>query len=440
MDMGTGKTRTTLEYIQEKTVTRGLDRVVWLCPVSCKPNLLADIAKHCDYTTAFIENYVDEQVCIVGIESISGSTRITVMVRALLETRAKCLLVVDESHMIKNPMAKRTRRILALAKLAYYRLLLTGTPTPLGVWDLYSQMLFLDKRILNYSSWYAFAANHCEYSDKYPGLIVKAHNPELLTRKIAPYIFQVTKAECLDLPPKSYSNREFELCDVMSELYDDVKVKLLQYIDDLGSSDNLSGISYLLFTYFGYLHRVSSGYFSWKGEDYWSYCRAEAVKALLTGIDLAKDKVIIWHRYKTDLELLKETIAVPHAVYNGSLSSEEKLFNLKKFGQDVPVLIANLGCGAYGLNLQVANYAIYYNSTFDYARRLQAEDRIYRIGQGKNVHIIDVLSNSGIDRKLEESTCKKASLSQLLREKIQEAQQAPKGQGKLLLKAIIDSI
>lgn len=61
---------------------------------------------------------------------------------------------------------------------------------------------------------------------------------------------------------------------------------------------------------------------------------------------------------------------------------------------------------------------IYYNNTFDYAKRYQSEDRIYRLGQSKNCHIIDIISNNTIDVRIKESLDRKESLSTSIRKAI----------------------
>lgn len=50
------------------------------------------------------------------------------------------------------------------------------------------------------------ANNHLEYSDKFPGMIVRSHNLKYLAAKIAPYVYQVSKAECLDAPREALRN------------------------------------------------------------------------------------------------------------------------------------------------------------------------------------------------------------------------------------------
>ncbi|HAO6134110.1 TPA: SWF/SNF helicase family protein, partial [Listeria monocytogenes] len=97
--------------------------------------------------------------------------------------------------------------------------------------------------------------------------------------------------------------------------------------------------------------------------------------------------------------------------------------NLKQFqSKDCNLLVANIQSGSTGLNLQHANYIIYYNNTFDYAKRIQGEDRIYRIGQEKNCHIIDLIADSTIDLKIEESICRKSSIVNWVREEIRKVQ------------------
>lgn len=424
MEMGTGKTRTAIELIEYRRMQGKIKKVFWICPVSTKQNLMYEIEKHSDYTSAFIEKYKGEFVCIIGIESISQSNVVYLSVRTLIEENYDCMMIVDESHMIKNHMSVRTKRCIDLSKFATYRMILTGTPITQGIWDLYCQFMFLHQKILGYNSFYSFAKNHLEYSDKFPGMITNALNTEYITAKINPYIYQVMKSECLSLPEKSYTKRVYYFEDGQGELYDEIKSRMLDEIDP----DKFN--SYTIFKLLGYLHRISSGYFkkTFKKKYYedrdvsYSYScnkRAELLNDILDEIDTKNNKVIIWYRYNSDMQLIKEVLEYKHTVFNGSLSEEEKKINLKEFKDgDVNVLVSNILSGSTGLNLQEANYMIYYNNTFDYAKRKQSEDRIHRIGQTKNCHIIDIVGFCGIDDKVMQSIRNKRSLAAEIREQI----------------------
>ena len=431
MDMGTGKTRTILEYIQLKLNQGKINRVFWICPCSTKRNLKEDIEKHSIFFSAYIENIENEFICIIGTETISQSTKIYLKLNKLIKKFPYSLMVVDESHMIKNHKAVRTERILELSKNVDYRAILTGTPVTQGIWDLFTQFYFLHPKILGYNSFYSFAANHLEYSDKYPGQIVNTHNTDYITKKINPYIYQVTKKECLDLPPKTYANRYFDFDSKQYEIYQTIKN---YYVNQI-SYDNFNGECIL--NMINALYRVASGYIDieldqpiYHGRDiithlqYKGYERVIETITQLSNIP-SNSKCIIWHRYNSDLELLSEKLNendIKYVCINGKVSQNQRELNINDFktSSDINVLVANINIGNVGLNLQEANYMIYYNSTFEYAKRKQSEDRIYRIGQNKNCHIIDILSNSGIDDMMEDNLYHKTNLIRSIREKINE--------------------
>ena len=431
MDMGTGKTRTMLEYIQLKLNQGKINKVFWICPCSTKKNLREDIFKHSIFSSNYVEKIKDELIVIIGTETISQSNKFYIKTKNLIEKYPHSLLIIDESHMIKNHRAIRTRRILDLGQKTAYRAILTGTPVTQGIWDLFTQFYFLHPKILGYNSFYAFAANHLEYSEKYPGQIINTHNTDYITKKINPYIYQVTKKECLDLPPKTYTNRYFDFDNEQYEIYQTIKNYYVSQIN----YDNFNGECIL--NMINALYRVASGYIDIELNppiyhereiithlQYKGYERAIETITQLSNIP-SNSKCIIWHRYNSDLKLLSEKLNendIKYVCVNGEVSQSQRELNINDFktSSDINVLVANINIGNVGLNLQEANYMIYYNSTFEYAKRKQSEDRIYRIGQNKNCHIIDILSNSGIDDMVENNICNKTNLIRDIRNKINE--------------------
>lgn len=428
MDMGTGKTRTTLEFIEYRKIEKRLELVIWLCPVSCRQNLVADVLKHSDYTINTIEKYTNEFICVCGIETVSQSVKYYTQLVKLAESGKKLMIVVDESHLIKNYRRKRTTRITNLKDKATYRAILSGTPITQGIWDLYTQMYFLHPQILGYKSFHAFARNHLEYSEEYPGLITQTHNTDYITKKINPYVYQITKDECLDLPPKTYQNRHFWLSDSQEVLYKQVK---MEYLEEMMYTDFEASIILRMLTA---LHRVASGYYEKKNyegeklistEVFKNRDRANTLVEVLESIDLKKNKVVVWFKYNSDLELISEALnkaKIKFVELHGKVINQAKGRALEKFENDkeISVLIANLSSGSYGLNLQVANYAVYYNNSYDYAKRSQSEDRVHRYGQSKKVHIIDIIAGSTIDERIEKSLEKKTSLIKEIRKRINE--------------------
>lgn len=422
MDMGTGKTRTMLEYIQLKLNCGKINRVFWICPCSTKKNLKDDISKHSIFSSSYIEQIEQEFICIIGMETISQSSKLYLKLYNLVKENPNSIIVIDESHMIKNHNTIRSSRILKLGEIAEYRAILTGTPITQGIWDLFTQFYFLHPKILGYNSFYSFAANHLVYSEKHKGQIIKAHNTDYITKKINPYIYQVTKKECLNLPPKTYTNRYFSFEIEQYRCYQSVKNYFIGKIN----YDEFNG-EYIL-KMINYLYRISSGYLKLELEDFnIEYIGYERANETLRQIMLLpqKSKCIIWHKYNSDYELLKyifDKEKIKYVKINGQISQKQRETNIDIFKKDesTNILIANINIGNIGLNLQEANYMIYYNSTFEYAKRKQSEDRIYRIGQDKNCHIIDILSSSGIDNMVEKNISNKTDLIRNIRDKINE--------------------
>ena len=135
MEMGLGKTRTVLEIIKPRLDRDKIDAVLWLCPCSVRENLKQDILKHADGALP--------KIIIYGIESLSSSLRIYDLLMRLV-TNKRIMLVVDESNLVKNFHAIRTRRIANLAERCPYRMILNGTPISRNEADLFAQWYILD--------------------------------------------------------------------------------------------------------------------------------------------------------------------------------------------------------------------------------------------------------------------------------------------------------
>jgi len=101
------------------------------------------------------------RVVSVNIEALSrdNSDAEKYLYRFMNATDA--MLIVDESHTIKNPDAKRTKRVLKLGNKAAYKRILTGTVTTGNIFDLYSQFSFLSEHIFG-QSYYSFKHQYAD--------------------------------------------------------------------------------------------------------------------------------------------------------------------------------------------------------------------------------------------------------------------------------------
>lgn len=402
MEQGTGKTRTALEIIKNKIDKSKAEVILWLCPCSVKNNLKEDIEKHTGYLPT------ENNIIIRGIESLSSSDRLYLQLLELVK-KYKVYLIVDESNLVKNKLAIRTERIISIASFCKYKMILNGTPISKNEADLFAQWYILDWRILGYKSFYSFAANHLEYKKvRLPSgreittdQIIRVLNVDYLTEKIAPYMYQIKKDEVLkELKPKEYHMRYFSLDDLQEEEYYETKELFLFNVVDWRSET--------IFKLFSALQHITSGkrvlsapekrmrtekMYTWENNP-----RIQCLKRVIE--EIGNDKCIIFAKYQdeiNDIALLLQSENKSYIEFTGKISQKKRQENREKFKNDVQFMLANKQCGAYGLNLQFCHNIIFYSNDFDLATRLQAEDRVHRIGQEKTVHIYDICCKYTID-------------------------------------------
>lgn len=416
MDMGTGKTRTALELAAIRLEKKKVDCILWLCPVSVKRAIAEEIEKHLEGATyeliepEKIKNW-KANIYIAGIESVSQSDRVMYRLFELVQKR-NCFLVVDESSLIKNWIAKRTQRIIKLGEYCTYKLILNGTPITNTEQDLFSQWYLLDYRILGYKSFWSFAANHLEYDEHIPGRVVRVLNADYLTRKIAPYTYQITKEECLDLPKKTYSTRYFNMTEKQREIYYFAKEEV--FSKPLDDPWDCSWILELL----SKLQKIISGlYPESMSPIFKNPLNNPRMQLLLETIDEISDdkKVIIWCKYQYEIDAIKRVLTDRFGEDQvtelwGELTEKRRNKELERFKNGARFLVANKKVGAFGLNLQFCNYAIFYSNDYSWYTRSQAEDRIYRTGQKNNVHIIDLVCENSVDELIQNSLYNKEGL------------------------------
>lgn len=373
MEMGTGKTKVALDLINSKK--HKVNYILWLCPFSIKQEIEAERLK---WQPAL-------EIDIVGVETVSQSDR--TYLKLLERVRQhKTFIVVDESLKIKNRSAKRTQRIIELGKYAEYKLILNGTPLSKNVLDLYTQMEFLSPKILN-MSFNQFKNQYCEYyiRGRLKNKVKKQYNVEHLISLIKPYIYDAA----LDLgKQKQYISIDYEIEDISE--YENIKKHFLSFDNDI--------------SFFALTTALQHCYCS-------SNLKMGKVESIINKID---GQVIIFVKYLDSIPQEAKKIA-------GETKEEERANIIESFKRnEFKALYITYGCGTFGLNLQCCQNIIFADHTFDYAQRIQAEARIFRMGQENNVTYYDINCNCGLDRLIRGCLNKKVKLLDEVKKEIEK--------------------
>lgn len=368
MEMGTGKTKVALDLINSKS--NKIDYILWICPFSIKNEIIKERDKW----------YPAMKIDVVGCETIGSSDRTYLEILKKVTT-SKTFIVVDESLKIKNINAKRTRRIIEFGEYAQYKLILNGTPITKNVIDLYTQMQFLSPKILK-MSFNQFKNTYCEYyiRGKLKGMVKKQHNIEHLISLIEPYIFDCD----LDIEAKKMYYNYFY--DVDTFQYSKLKNELLE---------GIANIDFFVLTT--------------KLQQFYTTYKEEVLKELLEQMN---DQVIIFVKYLDSIPAGANKIV-------GDMNTKERKQVIDKFERgDFKELYITYGCGSYGLNLQFCRNIIFAEHCFDYSQRIQAEARIYRIGQNYDVNYYNLWCNVGLEKMIQSSLNKKSNLLNEIKKEI----------------------
>lgn len=418
MEMGTGKTRTALEFIARRLDAGKINRALWLCPCSVQQNLLDDLRKHAEG--------FEDVICVCGIESLSGSFRLGTELAGYVRA-GSTMLIVDESNLVKNHEAIRTQRVTQLAALCSYRMILNGTPIGRNEADLYAQWYLLDWRILGYKSYWSFAANHLEYDPNIPGRVVRTLNVDYLVRKIEPYAYQVLRAECFGLPAKQYRTAYTRLSEDQGLHYSAIIDSMLASVDEMRPET--------LYRFFSACQAVISGLYVTDNGRHFETSPMFAsprdnprIRDLMRVVGQTEGKVIIFAKYTHEIDsllsVLREGYGEASAVpFYGDIPQSQRQRNIARFRGDARFLVANKSCAGYGLNLQFCHQVIYYSNDWDYATRIQSEDRVYRFGQEHEVTIIDLCAENTLDERILDCLNRKGRLVDEIKDELGKAEE-----------------
>jgi len=321
----------------------------------------------------------------------------------------ECLYVLDEAHNIKTPNAKRTKSIVASAKYAKYRRILTGTPISVGPFDLYSQIRFLDEwfwknkgihgtvEFRNYfGRW--FTAADCKALHGYdPGYdkLIEYQNLDKLEKWLGDISDRVLKDDVLDLPPKLYQKRYFEASREMKAAYNELQEELMIEIGDELITAELPIVMLLR------LQQIACNYVP-VGEDEPVHMFSEKNPRLAVLEQIDKETYtqgIIWARFRHDIDQIMELLGDSACRYDGAVDEDQAEQNKLAFQRgEYKWFVGNAQKGGSGLTLTQAKTMVYYSNSFRLIDRLQSEDRAHRGGMDEHpVTYIDIMSDFDID-------------------------------------------
>lgn len=434
MDMGVGKTRTTIEILRQKfnKHKRHL-RVLIVCPSSVIMNWQSEILKFSKITKGrifpltgslaqrekILQIAPEDSIFIVNFEAFAFPKFVDSVLANVPD-----VLIVDESHRCKDNSAKRTKNLIKISKKmetarhdTCYRYILTGTPVLNSQIDLYTQFLILDGGATFGSNFYEYRGKY--FYDKNAGMPKHVHFPnwqarkettESLKEKIARVSVQAKKEDCLDLPPLLKTEVEVELSKEQKRSYEEMKNDFISFLD--------SGIAtaQLAITKALRMQQILSGFIKMEnGENhvFKDNPRLDALKDLLSDIE---GKVIVWSIFHQDYEHIKavcKSLKLEFAEVTGLVKDKQDQIDRFQMDANCRVMIASQSAGGTGVNMTAASTMIYYSRSYSLEHDMQSESRNYRGGSDihEKVTRIDLVAKGTVDELVLKALREKKNLA-----------------------------
>ena len=446
MEMGTGKSKVLVDNMAMLYDKGKINGALIIAPKGVYRNWYSQeipnhLASHIDHKTVLwtaltsktkdkeyqqlFKVDLDLHILIMNVEAFSTKKGLEFATRFL--NCHNSLVAVDESTTIKTPTAKRTKAILALGKLAKYRRILTGSPVTKSPLDLYTQCGFLDEELLGFGSYYSFrnryaVMRNANFGGRRVQLIAGYQRLDELSKILKPFSDRVLKEDCLDLPAKTYIEREVELTTEQLQTYSTMKAAAL------ASLKGKRATAPHVLTQLMRLHQITCGHLK-NDDETITELKSNRVSSLLDLLEEVEGKVIIWANYVYDIKHIVAAIAKKYGEdsivqYYGAIPSEMRQKYIETF-QDpeskARFFVGNPQTGGYGITLTAANTVVYYSNGYDLEKRLQSEDRAHRIGQKKAVTYVDLITPKTVDEKIRKALRKKINIAtEIMGEELRE--------------------
>lgn len=304
------------------------------------------------------------------------------------------MVVIDESSSFKNPSAKRFRALRKSLPCFSRAVILTGTPAPNNLIDLWSQIYLLDRGQALGKSITAYR-NQYFRPDKQNGYIVYSYRlrdakaEQEIYDAIAPEVMSLKAADYLTLPPRIDNVIKIDLPDKAVKTY---KKMAKDLVLGIGSEDEITAANAAALS--NKLLQMANGCV-YTDEGGLVNIHDAKINKLAEIVEQNEGKpILVFYAYKHDLAKLQQNF--PDAkVLEGS--AELRAWNAGK----IPILLAHPASTAYGLNLQAGgNIIVWFGLTWSLEQYQQANARLYRQGQDKPVIINHLVSKGTVDEQV----------------------------------------
>lgn len=325
----------------------------------------------------------------------------------------KWWLVVDESSMFKNARSQRFKILKGMISSFYRRTILTGTPTPRHMENLWPQVYLLDggKRLGQYITSYR---NEFFYPSGYMGYEHKLQDDgqERIYRRVSDIIIHKSDEE-LNLPERRNNYINIELPPKARKAYDDMCDELV--MEDPNSGEMILAVNAAVAS--GKLRQISNGGIYLNEAKDILHLHDEKTNAVEELHDSINQRpLMVMYEFNHDLERLQAKFPNAPAL-SGGLKQTDANKIIRDWNNDkLEMLFIHPAAAGHGLNLQESECrdVCWYSIPFDLERYIQTNARVHRQGVKHSVTVHHIVGKDTIDWKIVGVLKKKGNMQDAL--------------------------
>lgn len=402
-EMGLGKTIQAIG-VAELMFSRGLvSSVLIVCPTSLKYQWKKEIEKFTDSTVSVIEGghlqrreqyKGDAFYKIVSYNCISNDIKIMKRIDGF------DLIVFDEVQRLKNwntQISKGARKL-----KSDYVVALSGTPLENKLEELYSIMQLVDQYALG--PLYRFMDNSIITNDN--GKIVGYRNLNAIGKKIAPVLKRRTKAQvALQLPARMDKVLFVPMTNDQRGIHEEFKSTLAQIIHKWKRFHFLSETDRKrMLLIMSQMRMVCDSTYILDQKTRHDTKVDEIINIVRDTVESGDEKIVIfsqWERMTRIIAAELDKTGVKYEYLHGGVPSFKRRELTENFTDNPESRVfISTDAGSTGLNLQVASIIINVDLPWNPAVLEQRIGRIYRLGQQRNIQVINLVSSDSIEERM----------------------------------------
>jgi len=418
VDMGLGKTRITLDWCETLPcsilVVAPLRTVLSTWPAEIEkwtPNLSYQVLHGKDKDLALSQPAKFYIINYEGLQWLYGRLLENFKKSGILPFRA---LVIDEGSMVKTPGTRRFKALKPIRDACNEGIsILSGTPAPNSLLDLWSQYYLLDGGVSLGTTYTGFKNEYFKPVDRmgFKWVIKNQECADAIMLKIAPNTFRLKAEDYLNLPP--YIDNVIPVTmpkgvqKQIKELEDTMMLELAGTTAVVRSAPALGNK----------LRQVIQGGIYVDEQRNYEVLHTEKLKVLKSLVEEANGQGILCAiQFRFELDMIKKEFPNAPVIAGQSKDDPIKVINDWNKG-NIPLLLCHPAALSHGVNLQAGSHIIlWYGLPWSLEHYQQLIGRLHRQGQQNTVVVHHLIAEGTIDERVLKALQSKRTVQDMLLE------------------------